>query len=199
MVTIMKKIMALDIGNVCFKIDTKKWIDKLGIRADNIQLIRNISAKQVEFELGLINQNDFLEILSNLTGNTFSSFELIGIFCSIIEGEIVGMYDLMIDLVNSSFKIMFLSDISSLHLGYVHSRLSFANLVIGGVYSFEVGALKPDNKIFNEFERRYGKPDIYIDDLEENCIAAQKNGWDSHCFVTSENCRKELSQIITFP
>ena len=81
-----------------------------------------------------------------------------------------------------------------MHKNEVYSRLSFANLIIGGVYSYKVGAFKPDIKMFNEFEKRYGKPQIYIDDLENNCSGAVEYGWDVHCFVSAENCRKELLQ-----
>ena len=192
----MNKIIALDIGNVCFKIDTNAWCEKLNISADNSGLRKELNTKKTELELGIINEDKFLAILNKLTGKSLSKNELIAAYCSIIEDEIVGMNDLMNDLVDSGFNIMFFSDTSSPHLNYVYSRLSFANLIIGGVFSFDVGAFKPDIKMFNEFERRYGKPDIYIDDLEKNCIAAKKHGWNAHCFTSPESCRKELSRVI---
>ena len=188
----MNKIIALDIGNVCFRIDKNAWLDKLGVSADNTVLRKKIITKKNELELGIINQNEFLVALNRLTEKTFSINKLIEIYCTIIENEIDGMNDFMSDLVNSGFTLYFFSDTSSLHLNEVYSRLSFANLIIGGVFSFEVGAFKPDIKMFNEFEKRYGKPYIYIDDLETNCLSAIKNGWSAHCFVSVENCRKEL-------
>jgi FMN phosphatase YigB (HAD superfamily) len=192
----MNKIIALDIGNVCFRIDKNAWLDKLGVSADNTVLRKKIITKKTELELGIINQNDFLVALNRLTEKMFSINKLIEIYCTIIGHEINGMNDFMSDLVNSGFKIMFFSDTSSLHLNEVYSRLSFSNLIIGGVFSFEVGVFKPDIKMFNEFEKRYGKPYIYIDDLEKNCIAAEKIGWNAHCFISVENCRRELSRII---
>ena len=192
------KVIALDIGNVCCNIDKDTWLKKLNIRVGNIALRKELNAKKTELELGIIDEDEFLAELNDLTEKSFSKNELTAIYCTIIEDEIDGMNDLINDLADSGFKIMFFSDTSSLHLNEVYSRLSFANLIIGGVFSFEVGAFKPDIKMFEEFEKRYGKPEIYIDDLEKNCIIAKEYGWNTHCFVSPENCRKELSQIRTF-
>jgi FMN phosphatase YigB (HAD superfamily) len=191
----MNKIIALDIGNVCFKIDKDVWLDKLNISADNIVLRKELNLKKNELELGIIKEDEFLSKLNALTEKSFSKNEIITAYCSIIGNEIPGMNNLINDFVKSGFKIMFFSDTSSLHLNYVYSRLSFANLILGGVFSFEVGAFKPDIKMFNEFESRYGKPYIYLDDLEKNCIVAKKLGWETHCFTSSEKCSIELSLL----
>ena len=188
----MNKIIALDIGNVCFSIDKNAWLDKLHISPDNIALRKELTDKKNKLEVGIISEDVFLTKLNDLTGKSFSKNELIAIYCSIIADEIFGMNDLISDLVNSGYKIMFFSDTSSIHLNYVYSKLSFAHLILGGVFSFKVGAFKPDIKMFNEFERRYGKPAIYIDDLEKNCIAAEKIGWNAHCFTSTETKLRDL-------
>jgi FMN phosphatase YigB (HAD superfamily) len=188
----MNKIIALDIGNVCFKIDKDIWLNKLKIGAGNSALRKELNIDKNKMELGRISREEFLVSLHNLTGNRFSDNELITAYCSIIKDETAGMHCLMNDFTDSGFKIMFFSDTSPLHLDYVYSRLSFANIIFGGVFSFDVGRFKPDSRMFAEFEKRYGRPEIYIDDLEKNCIAADGYGWKAHRFTSAENCRKEV-------
>ncbi len=188
----MSKIIALDIGNVCLKIDKNSWINYLGSESKNLALIDKIITAKTNFELGIITQASFISELIALTGAELSENELISIYCSIINKEIDGMNELIHDFVKAGYRIIFFSDTSKLHLYEVFRRLSFSNLITGGVYSFEVGAYKPDIKMFQEFEKRYNKPDFYIDDIANNCSEAEKFGWKSHCFTSCEVCRKNL-------
>ena len=188
----MKKIIALDIGNVCFKIEKETWINHLGPRSNDLVLIDKILKVKTDFELGIIDQPCFLSELKTLTNIKISDNELISIYCSILGKEIDGINGLIHDFIKLGYRIMFFSDTSELHLYEVYRRLSFSNLITGGVYSFKVGAFKPDMKMFQEFEKCYGKPEFYIDDLEKNCSAAENHGWKSHCFISCKSCRKNI-------
>jgi len=65
-------------------------------------------------------------------------------------------------------------------------------LIIGGVFSFETGFFKPAKENFIEFERRYGKPELFIDDLQRNCNGAIEYGWNTHLFVSTDKLYERL-------
>ena len=53
---------------------------------------------------------------------------------------------------------------------------------IGGVFSYEAGRHKPDSAMYEEFEKRFGIPFLYVDDLQANTDAALSRGWSFKLF-----------------
>ncbi|HJO94984.1 MAG TPA: HAD hydrolase-like protein [Victivallales bacterium] len=188
----MNKFIALDLGNVCINIKFENCLEALS-ECDSCKLsdIKDLYLKQ---EIGVIDTKTFLDSLVALTG--FEREKVIKLFCSIIEEEIPGVSDIMNKLTDKGYKIAFLSDTSELHLNESRRKLSFAHLVIGGVYSFEVGHLKPDVSMYREFEKKYGKPAMYIDDKEVNCIGAEKIGWPVHRFTSADKLKAAVDKLI---
>ena len=93
-------------------------------------------------------------------------------------------------------RVALLSDTSPLHLYFALSKLSFAHLLTGGVYSFEAGDRKPGAAMFRLFEERYGKPCFYADDRPENVAAAAARGWPAHLFTTADGCREAFAKAV---
>ena len=93
----------------------------------------------------------------------------------------------------SGYRLVFFSDTSSIHMLEVCRKLSFANLVTGGVFSFKVKARKPGAAMYEAFETRYGKPCFYVDDRPDNIQAGISRGWNSHQFVSAAAMRHALT------
>ena len=83
-------------------------------------------------------------------------------------------------------KFVFLSDVSALHLDVCYRKCSFCHAVTDGVFSYEVGARKPDPAMYEMFEQRHGVPDFYFDDRPCNIEAARKRGWNAILFSSAE-------------
>ena len=88
-------------------------------------------------------------------------------FYSILGDEMPGIADTL-NRIKNDWDFVFLSDISGAHLQLVAEKLSFFNMAAGGIYSFEVGAKKPAREMYLAFERKFGKPDLYVDDRTQN-------------------------------
>ena len=78
-----------------------------------------------------------------------------------------------------------------------HARKTFAwmNRLTCQVLSFEVGLIKPDPSIYRHCLRKLGvRPSeaLFVDDLEENVLAARALGIRSIRFVSVAQLRKEL-------
>ena len=62
--------------------------------------------------------------------------------------------------------------------------------------SFECGAMKPDEKIYQVATERAGVPPeriFFTDDLPENVEGAKKYGWDAVLFTGAHELGRELA------
>jgi glucose-1-phosphatase len=85
------------------------------------------------------------------------------------------------------YPLILVSNTNQVHIEYVRSNYSLLDHFTHHVLSYEVGALKPDRKIFERAIRLSGQPAealFYTDDREENIEAAGSLGMHAHRFRT---------------
>ncbi len=187
-----EKVIALDIGGVCLNIRHDLCCRYFGFNG-----ISEIPAKFLQtiekLECGLIDDKEWLAEFRIVTGGRFTDDEMIDGWNLIIDGDMAGMPELMSELVASGYRLVFFSDTSRLHLLEVYRKLSFANLVTGGIFSFKVNVRKPGAAMYDAFEIQYGKPCLYVDDRADNIQAGIRRGWNSHQFVSAAAMRHALT------
>ena len=77
------------------------------------------------------------------------------------------------------FKIYVLSNYGRTLLGLNREKYTFLNYVDGGVFSWEVNLLKPDDAIYQALIEKYGIDPgnaVFFDDVEANCEGARRAG-----------------------
>jgi len=80
---------------------------------------------------------------------------------------------------DGNFNLFLLSNTSPLHFEYIKKEFEFVNLLHKFGLSYELKSLKPDKEIYTRAIEHLGiKPEesLFIDDLKENCRAAQEFG-----------------------
>ena len=173
----MIKTIAVDIGNVSVFIDTFAFPRALGLTEGFTPEMREL---QRRVEWGEIPDELFFSELVKLAPG-WSEKRLRTLFDSILLTPVPGMEELLAKLSASGVQVVFFSDISPAHLKGFRQRFpSAANYP--GIYSFDVGAWKPSPKMFEAFEKSFGKPDIYVDDRLDLVEAAQQYGWNAQLF-----------------
>ena len=177
----MIKTIAVDIGNVSVFIDTFAFPRTLGLDGFTPEM-REL---QRRVEWGEITDEQFFHELKAFTPPDWTEEHLRAIFDSILLTPVPGMEALLANLSASGVKVVFFSDISPAHLKGFRQRFPSA-VNYPGIYSFDVGAWKPSPKMFEAFEKKYGKPDIYVDDRLDLVEAAQKYGWNGLQFQNAE-------------
>jgi len=188
---VKEKIIALDIGGVCLNIRHDLCCQYFGFKSMPEIPPRFLAAIE-KLECGLIDEKEWLAEFRLATGGKFSDDEMIEGWNVIIGNDMNGMPELMSELVDSGYRLIFFSDTSIVHLLEVYRKLSFANLVTGGVFSFNVKARKPDPAMYKAFEIQYGKPCFYVDDRPQNIQAGVNCGWNSHQFISADVMRQVL-------
>lgn len=175
------KYLALDIGNVCVKIHPERLFRALGIPGPEA-LPREVLFMATEtWERGGISEAEFLRRFRELTNSSLSETMLREAYCSIIGDPIDGMAGQVERWIENGVQPVFFSDTSALHLEEVRRKFPAARLIPEGIYSFEVGAKKPEPAMFAAFEARFGTPVAYYDDRSELIAAAPAN-WHAQQF-----------------
>lgn len=102
--------------------------------------------------------------------------------------------ELMKLLKKQDFKLYYLSNISKETLA-VLSKRNFWPLFDGGVASYEVNALKPNPIIYDALLEKYDlnpEETIFIDDNEDNALAAVETGITGIPFINIKNLCKMM-------
>jgi putative hydrolase of the HAD superfamily len=153
-----------------------------------------------QYECGLLPRAKFFEAIRAATGFLGSVAEFNGYFAEIFT-EIAPMIALNAELRRRGFETYILSNTNDLAIEHVRRDFPFFQHFDGYIFSFEVGAMKPDAKIYEALETltgRRGADLIYIDDRAENIKAAVKRGWRTILHETPEKTHAALKlfQVI---
>jgi glucose-1-phosphatase len=153
-----------------------------------------------QYECGQLSRAKFFEAIRAATGFQGSVAEFNGYFAEIFT-EIAPMIALHAELRQRGFKTFILSNTNDLAIEHVRRDFPFFKHFDGYIFSYEVGAMKPDAKIYEAVEKLTGKRGadlIYIDDRAENIEAAVKRGWRTILHETPEktHATMKLFQVI---
>ena len=184
-------LLALDIGNVCVRIDPRNFPAALGLEA----LPGEVRELFRRYEHGEIDDGQFLESAGRALGGRFAAEELAAAFDSILIEAVPGMSELAAGFPLLGVRAVFFSDISPRHLRRTEALFPAFRSISGGVFSFDAGGWKPSAAMFDRFERLYGVPDLYTDDRAELIEAARKRGWRAEVFVSAADLRKKLADL----
>ena len=202
----MKKIKNLifDFGGVLYDIDilsTLKRFEKIGFRPDKMS--GRFSDMLGKFETGLITEDKFLDYLVS-EAYTGTKREVVkDIFMKVLTGLNMESFYFLLSC-RKNYNLFLLSNTSSLHYEYFHAEIlanpetsEFYNCFIKEFYSFQLVMRKPDTRIFQYVIADSGvvpEETLFIDDNEENVLAAVKCGLNGFVFGAegkiNELCRK---------
>jgi len=180
----LNNVIALDIGGVCIELLHADSFRYFGIIPQ--QLPVEFLAAIDGLETGKLSEDEWLAVFRKVTGGKFSDEQLLHGWNMIIGRPRPGMVQALRKLAFHGYRLVFFSDTSESHILKLYHDADFANLISGAVFSYEVGARKPDDRMYQAFEERYGKPCFYIDDKPENIEAGRKHGWESHLFTSAD-------------
>jgi FMN phosphatase YigB (HAD superfamily) len=95
----------------------------------------------------------------------------------------------------SRYRLLALSNTNPIHFAMLKDAYPLLRHFHGYVLSYEIGAAKPESKIYREaIERAQCLPEecFFTDDLALNIEAAREHGMDAVQFHSAEQLRREL-------
>ncbi len=147
------------------------------------------------FERGDVSEKEFLD----KTLTVFDGRIGADTFCKIYS-EIFTLNKNVADLLpglKKKYQLVLLSNTNSIHQKYGWNDYEFLRYFDKLILSQEVGAVKPEEKIYKAVESFTEKPPgehIFIDDIKEYAEAARNLGWDGIQFLGYENLTEELKK-----
>lgn len=193
-------VIVSDLGNVLLPFDYSPMItkfneieqgmgDKFALKyKENYHIHRS-------FEKWEISNGEFLSIMMEWTNHKMTEVD----FCRIYS-NIFSVNQSVIDLLprlKKNYKLVLLSNTNEIHKKYGYGHHSFLNVFDKLFLSHEVGAIKPEEKIYRAVEEYTNVPSsqhLFIDDIAEYAEGARKAGWSAIQFKGYENLVDELQK-----
>lgn len=197
-------VIVFDLGNVLIPFDYTKPIEhfnnlKPGLGDRFARLYKDNYHIHRSFEKGELSRSQYLAQMIEWLEGRMNGDE----FC-IIFSDIFTLNQDVIDLLpklKEHYTLCLLSNTNEIHKEYGYQHHEFLNYFDKLFLSHEVGAIKPEEKIYRAVEKFTGNPSgehLFIDDIQEYIDGAKACGWDGIQFnsygelLTEFNARRIL-------
>ncbi len=201
----MIKNIIFDLGNVLVSVEYEKFINKLLAKGVTEETYSNFfkggNYRLLGYEAGEITSDEFITKCLNGLNLDMERNDFADAFNDMF-GEIERMSSLVRELSeNKKYNLYLLSNTSPPHFEYIKKNYDYVNLLNKFALSYELKALKPDDDIYLKTIEHLNiipEESVFIDDLPENCSAANKFGIRTICYDKNDHAKfeKELSRIL---
>lgn len=196
--------IVFDLGNTLIRFDHNISAGKIA-KACNVDLQKAYdtffdSDITRPFERGKLSPVEFHAEASRLLGFELSYDDFVEVWNDIFWED-----DRMCALareLKSKYKLFLLSNISMLHFEHIRSKFDIIDIFDELILSYQVGAIKPERKIFDEVIKRAGGNKsglFYIDDRQDLIEAALELGIDSVRFENVDKLRDIMKEKGILP
>jgi len=190
-----------DLGGVLIKFPgIKKLLEWMEVKTEEETFKEKwlLSQAVIKFETGKIEENEFAENIIKEFKFQVSKEKLLKEFSNFIEGPYKGV-DKLIYKLSKIHDLGILSNTNKIHWKIFKRKFKFINLIKYKFLSFEIGEIKPDEKIYKfVIEKLKCKPEeiIYFDDNIINVNAAEKIGIKSYKVNGFIDLNKKINELF---
>ena len=199
----MQPAIIFDLGKVLVDFDytiaAKKIAARSTISMDNLHDFLSSSPLLVQLETGLLTPQQFYSEIQKATGFNGSADEFSGYFADIFE-PMPPMVELHAALRKRQIPTYIFSNTNDIAVGHIRRQFPFFENFDGYILSYEVGAMKPQAKIYEALEKlcgRRGADIFYIDDRLENVQAGAARGWQMVLHESPETTLAALQKFLS--
>ena len=197
----MNTVVAFDLGKVLVDFDYSIAARKIAARStmplDSVNSFIGDSGITVKYELGLVSRREFFEQARQAIGFR-GTIEEFGEFFADIFTEIPPMIELHAALRRRGVSTYIFSNTNDLAVEHIRRSFPFFKNFDGYIFSYQVGAMKPDAKIYEALEKLAGRRStdiLYLDDRPENVAAGNKRGWRAILHESPEQSRAAVEKF----
>jgi len=195
-----KKYSAIvfDLGNVLIPVDYDILINKLNrleecLGERFIEYYRSHYSVHRDFERGKIPEDVFIDQMLKVIDNKIDAETFLKYYSDIftVNEEVVSL----LPKLKKNYKLFLLSNTDSIHQKYGWQKYEFLKYFDKLILSHEVGAVKPEEKIYRAVEAASSLPSeehFFIDDIREYVDAAKNIGWTAVQFMGYEKLLEDL-------
>ncbi len=194
-------VIVFDLGKVIIPFDYKNAIEKLEqVEKDLGNKFFHFYQKNYEthrrFERGDLTEDEFISIMLKALEHKISKETFINYYSDIFTlNEDVAS---LLPRLKKNYTLCLLSNTDSLHHNYGWYKYDFLKYFDKLFLSYQVGAVKPEEKIYKAVEGFTHKPaseHLFIDDIPEYAEAASRLGWNAIRFEGYTQLVRELNEL----
>ena len=148
------------------------------------------------FERGEISTNEFHGYLCESANLKMGLADFCRTWSSVFLPDLIVSEELLAAL-KRKYPLILISNTNEAHIEFVRSTYRVLDYFDRHVFSYEVGSLKPDRKIFEHAIAASGLPAealFFTDDREENILAARELGIHAHQFKNESRLVEALQE-----
>ena len=149
------------------------------------------------YETGRMTRAELFDEVCKTTGFRGTIAEFSEFFADIFT-PIPPMIELHAELRQQGIPTYIFSNTNDLAAGHIRRSFPFFSNFDGYIYSYEVGVMKPDARIYEALERRAGRRGgeiLYLDDRAENVAAGAARGWQVILQESPEKTRAAMREL----
>jgi putative hydrolase of the HAD superfamily len=194
------RLIISDFGGVICTFDYRIFCQRLagrtGRTTDQVFASAFGDRLQREFETGRLSGPAYHRVVMDRLGADVPYEEFFPMYGDIFT-EIPATCDLLRRL-HARYLLYLLSDTNEIHFGYVRETVGILRVFRECIVSYQVGAMKPDPRIYGEALRRSGLPAtacVFVDDRPANVEGAARVGMHALLFQSPEQFAAELTRL----
>jgi HAD superfamily hydrolase (TIGR01509 family) len=194
-------IVVFDLGKVLVDFDYSIAGRRIAAQANlspaEVQKFLDYSPLLYRYETGLMTRQEFYDTVREHTGFR-GGFEEFGQFFADIFWEIPLMVEIQATLKRRGIPTYIFSNTNDLAIEHIRRNFPFFSNFDGYILSYEVGAMKPHPKIYEDLEKMAGKRGaeiLYLDDRQENVDAGAARGWHVILQTGPEKSRAAMEKL----
>ncbi len=200
------RAVVFDLGNVLLGLDNElyagSWPQGIGHDHEGFEAWVAGEGLWYAFETGAVTTNEFTARLSERLG--LSPKQVLDYWNSLLLGFLPGVAQ-GLAVLRKRYPLYVLSNTNAAHIDWLrenakaHGMPDFETGIFEEIfYSYELGSVKPEASIYEQTQRRIGRPAselLFVDDRAENVEAAHAQGWQAILLPVGEDVFQVLDGL----
>ena len=195
------RAIIFDIGRVLIRVDVSRAMmglaNGLVLNPQEVWSAIEKDPRWMDWQEGRISPQDWQLHLSKRLGGSLTFEQFTEVWNRALVPEPI-QSEAFLERLSKNYRLALLSNTDPIHMSYAEAHFPFFRFFPVRIYSFRLGASKPDPLIYREALRACrvrAEQAIYIDDVAAYSQAAQRLGMAGIIFQTPEQLEEELRTL----
>jgi glucose-1-phosphatase len=195
------RAIIFDIGRVLIHVDISRAMvglaSDLTLTAQEAWSVIEKDPRWPDWQEGRMSPQDWYLHLTKRLGSALTFDQFTEVWNSALDPEPI-QSELFLEKLSRNYRLALLSNTDPIHMSREEERFPFFRFFPTRIYSYRVGASKPNPLIYREALRTCkvrAEEAIYIDDVPAYAQAAQRLGMTGVVFQTPEQLQTDLRNL----
>ena len=195
------RAIIFDIGRVLIRVDISRAMDGLAsglsLTPQDVWSAIEKDPRWLDWQEGRISTRDWHLHLAERLGSSLTFEEFSEVWNRALDPNPIHS-ESFLEKLSKNYRLALLSNTDPIHMSNEEARFPFFRLFPIRIYSYRVGASKPDPAIYREALQACqvrAEEAVYIDDIAAYAEAAQRLGMSGIVFQSPEQLQSDLRKL----